>query len=147
VTDYRMVTVSQNLTAQEYRGGTLQFRNRGSGEILHEVRKTGPRYALIMRVANKLFHRVLPIEGDVPRTALAGWFRCEKETENMASKCASLLELPPLNVFGRLPFRKIRHLGSLFVIVRVLVHRDLQSGSHFLNCLNGRNLTPQVAAK
>ena len=73
VYDHRMVTFSLNLTAQEY---------RGSDEILHEVRNTGPRDALIMRVANKQFHRVLPVEGDVPRTALAGWFRCEKENGN-----------------------------------------------------------------
>ena len=35
-----------------------------------------------MRVANMLFHCVLPVEGDVPTTALAGWFRCEKENVN-----------------------------------------------------------------
>ena len=35
-----------------------------------------------MRIANKLFHRVLPVEGDVPRTAMAGWFRWEKGNEN-----------------------------------------------------------------
>ena len=82
VYDHRMVTFSLNLTAQEYRCETLQIRYRGSDEILHEVRNTGPRDALLMRVANKLFHRVLPVEGDVPRTALAGWFRCEKENVN-----------------------------------------------------------------
>ena len=82
VCDHRMVTFSLNLTAQEYRGGALQIRYRGSDEILHEVRNTGPRDALLMRVANKLFHRVLPVEGDVPRTGLAGWFRCEKENVN-----------------------------------------------------------------
>jgi hypothetical protein len=71
VSAHRMATFSLNLTAQEHRGGTLQIRYRGSDEILHEVRDTGPRDALLMRVANKLFHRVLPIEEDVPRTALA----------------------------------------------------------------------------
>jgi hypothetical protein len=35
-----------------------------------------------MRVANKLCHRVLPVEGNVPRTALAGWFRWEKGNVN-----------------------------------------------------------------
>ncbi|HXP79467.1 MAG TPA: 2OG-Fe(II) oxygenase [Verrucomicrobiae bacterium] len=82
VYDHRMVTFSLNLTPQEYRGGTLQIRYRGSEEILHEVRNTGPGDALLMRVANKLFHRVLPVEGDVPRTAMAGWFRWEKENVN-----------------------------------------------------------------
>ena len=67
-----MVTFSLNLTAQECRGGTLQIRYSGSDEILYEVRNTGPRDALLMRVANKLFHRDLPVEVDVPGTALAG---------------------------------------------------------------------------
>jgi hypothetical protein len=80
--DHRMVTFSLNLTGQEYRGGTLQIRYRGSEEILHEVRKTGLGDALLMRVANKLYHRVLPVEGDVPRTAPAGWFRWEKGNVN-----------------------------------------------------------------
>jgi hypothetical protein len=82
VYDHRVVTFSLKLTAQEYRGGTLLIRCRGSDEFLHEVRSTGPRDALLMRDANKLFHRVLPVEGDVPRTALAGSYRCEKENVN-----------------------------------------------------------------
>jgi hypothetical protein len=80
--DHRMVTFSLNLTAQEYRGGTLQIRYRGSEEILHEVRNTGLGDALLMRVAKTLYHRVLPVEGIVPRTALAGWFRWEKGNVN-----------------------------------------------------------------
>jgi hypothetical protein len=82
VCDHRMVTFSLNLTTQDYRGGTLQIRHRGSEEILHEIRNTGLGDALLMRVANKLFHRVLPVEGDVPRTAMAGWFRWEKGNVN-----------------------------------------------------------------
>lgn len=82
VCDHRMVTFSLNLTAKEYRGGTLQIRYRGSEEILHEVHNTGLGDALLLRVANKLFHRVLPVEGDVPRTAMAGWFRWEKGNVN-----------------------------------------------------------------
>jgi 2OG-Fe(II) oxygenase superfamily len=82
VYDHRMVTFSLNLTAQEYRGGTLQIRYRGSEKILHEVRNTGLGDALLLRVSKKLFHRVLPVEGDVPRTALAGWFRWEKGNVN-----------------------------------------------------------------
>lgn len=79
VDDHRMVTFSLNLTPQEYRGGTLQIRRRDSRKILHEVRNTGLGDALLMRVARKLSHRVLPVEGNIPRTAMAGWFRWEKE--------------------------------------------------------------------
>lgn len=79
VCDHRLVTLSLNLTTREYRGGALQIRRVGSDEILHEVRNTGLGDALLMRVAKSLCHRVLPVEGDVPRTALAGWFRWDKD--------------------------------------------------------------------
>ena len=101
VCEHRMVTFSLNLSAREYRGGTLQIRRRDSQEILQEVRNTGPGDALLMRVAKKLCHRVLPVEGDVPRTALAGWFRWEKGTANFhdglrrASQVASSAADPP----------------------------------------------------
>jgi Rps23 Pro-64 3,4-dihydroxylase Tpa1-like proline 4-hydroxylase len=81
-----MVTFSLNLSRREYRGGTLQIRRRDSQEILHEVQNTGPGDAVLMRVAKQLCHRVLPVEGDVPRTALAGWFRWEKHNVNFHEK-------------------------------------------------------------
>lgn len=81
VCDHRMVTLSVNLTPEAYSGGTLQIRYRSSREILHEVRNTGLGDALLMRVSKKLCHRVLAVEGDLPRTALAGWFRWEKDKD------------------------------------------------------------------
>jgi 2-oxoglutarate-Fe(II)-dependent oxygenase superfamily protein len=94
VCDHRMVTFSLNLSAREYRGGTLQIRQRGSDEILHEVRNTGSGDALLMRVANKLFHRVLPVEGEIPRTALAGWFRWEKSNVNFHDSLRQAFQIP-----------------------------------------------------
>jgi len=85
VSDHRMLTLSLNLTTREYRGGALQIRERGSEKILHEVRNTGLGDALLMRISKKLDHRVLPVEGDVPRTALAGWFRWDKGDINLHS--------------------------------------------------------------
>jgi hypothetical protein len=82
VCEHHMVSFSLNLMTQAYRGGTLQIRDQGSKEILHEVRNNSLGDALLMRVANKLAHRALPVEGDVPRTALAGWFRWEKGNVN-----------------------------------------------------------------
>jgi hypothetical protein len=82
VSNHRLLAFSLNLTPQMYSGGALQIRNRGSKEILHEVRNTGLGDALLFRVANNLEHRVLPVEGNVPRTAMAGWFRWEKGNEN-----------------------------------------------------------------
>jgi hypothetical protein len=100
VCDHRMVTFSLNLTAQKYRGGALQIRYRGSEEILHEVRNTGLGDALLLRVSKKLFHRVLPVEGDVPQTSLAGWFRWEKGNVNFhdalrkASRVSTAKQVP-----------------------------------------------------
>ena len=67
----------------------LNNQRRGIGlRACHDV----PRDTLIMRVANKLFHRVLSAECDVPRTALAGWFRWEKGNENFLGACLKRLE-------------------------------------------------------
>jgi 2OG-Fe(II) oxygenase superfamily len=76
--DHRMIAFSLNLTRKIYRGGSLQIRYANSEELLHEVQNTGLGDALLMRVAKKMRHRVLPVEGDVPRTAMAGWFRWGK---------------------------------------------------------------------
>lgn len=95
VCDYRMLTFSLNLTTLEYQGGTLQIRGRSSEEILHEVRNTGQGDALFMRGANKLFHRVLPVGGDVPRNALTGWFRWEKGNENFHGALRKASRVPP----------------------------------------------------
>lgn len=95
VRDHRMVTLSLNLTTEEYRGGALQIRQRGSKEILREVRNTGLGDALLMRVTKKLVHRVLPVAGDVPRTALAGWFRWEKGDQDYHSTLRKASQIPP----------------------------------------------------
>jgi 2OG-Fe(II) oxygenase superfamily len=79
VHDHRLVSFSLNLTPGAFQGGALQIRNRDSVELLHEVRNTGLGDAVLFRVTRKLLHRVLPVEGDMPRTAMAGWFRWEKE--------------------------------------------------------------------
>jgi hypothetical protein len=48
-----------------------------------------------MRVANKLFHRVLSAEADVPRTAFAGWFRWEKGNENFLGALRKASRISP----------------------------------------------------
>ena len=71
----RLLTLSANLSTRGFRGGSLQLRRRGATEILHEVRNTGLGDGLIFRISKELEHRVMPVEGDAPKTALAGWFR------------------------------------------------------------------------
>jgi hypothetical protein len=72
--DGRMITMSVNLSPQVFRGGALQMRYRGAEEILHEVCNIGLGDALLFRVSPEFEHRVQGVEGDVPKTALAGWF-------------------------------------------------------------------------
>jgi len=72
--DDRVVTMSVNLSRKAFRGGALQLRYRSSDEILREVRNTGFGDALLFPISGKLLHRVQPVEGQVPKTAFAGWF-------------------------------------------------------------------------
>jgi hypothetical protein len=75
VKGHRLVALSVNLSEHEFHGGALQLRKRGTTEVLHEVRNTGLGNGLMFRISRELEHRVLPVEGDFPKTALAGWFR------------------------------------------------------------------------
>jgi hypothetical protein len=72
--DNRVVTMSVNLSRKEFSGGALQIRYDNSNEILQEVRNTGFGDALLFRISDNLTHRVQAIEGDIPKTAFAGWF-------------------------------------------------------------------------
>jgi 2-oxoglutarate-Fe(II)-dependent oxygenase superfamily protein len=74
----RLLALSANLSAGAFRGGGLQLRRYGTAEILNEVRNTGLGDGLIFRISRELEHCVMPVEGDVPKTALAGWFRTER---------------------------------------------------------------------
>ena len=75
----RMVALSINLTHKPYSGGTVQFRDRESEQMLNEIHNTGLGDAVIFRLAPFLQHRVTPVEGSVPRTAFAGWFESEPD--------------------------------------------------------------------
>ena len=71
----RLVAMSVNLGAEEYRGGLLQIRRVDAPEIEHEVANVGPGDAILFRIAPGLAHRVTEVEGSVAKTAYAGWFR------------------------------------------------------------------------
>ena len=77
ILDRRMAALSLNLTREKYRyrGGSLQMRYSNSESILHELHNSGFGDALVFRISRKLQHRVMPIEGETPKVAYAGWFR------------------------------------------------------------------------
>jgi 2-oxoglutarate-Fe(II)-dependent oxygenase superfamily protein len=72
--DQRVVTMSVNLSRQEYAGGVLQMKLRASDEIIQEIHNTGFGDALFFRISNQLKHRVQEVKGEIPKTAFAGWF-------------------------------------------------------------------------
>ena len=72
--DNRMVAMSINLTPARYSGGVLEIRDRHSKEVLHTTAHVATGDALLFRISRQLQHRVSPVEGEVPRTAWAGWF-------------------------------------------------------------------------
>lgn len=71
----RMITMSINLSPEPYKGGTLQMREKRSTSLLHEIANTGLGDAIVFRIAPTLTHRVTNVEGRLPKTAYAGWFR------------------------------------------------------------------------
>ena len=75
VGDRRLATLSLNLAREKYRGGGLQMRCRDSDSVLHEIHNTGFGDALLFRISRKFAHRVMPVEGEIPKVAYAGWFR------------------------------------------------------------------------
>jgi hypothetical protein len=77
--DGRIVAVSINLSTEVYAGGVLQIRHAGTQEVFCEARNTGFGDALLFRVDPKLEHHITPVEGDVPKTAMAGWFKTKPE--------------------------------------------------------------------
>lgn len=77
----RMVAMSINLSESPYSGGVLEIRDRDSKRITRRLANTGPGDAVLFRIAPTLLHRVTKVEGDVPKTAFAGWFRSGWDSE------------------------------------------------------------------
>jgi hypothetical protein len=73
--DNRMIAMSVNLSRRPYEGGVLQIRETDSEEILHDEPAPDPGDAIIFRLDESLRHRVTAVDGEVPRTAFAGWFK------------------------------------------------------------------------
>ena len=69
----RKVAISINLSDAPYQGGTLEIRH-SSGGPSEMVPNPGFGDAIIFRVAAHLQHRVSPVLGKFPKTAVTGWF-------------------------------------------------------------------------
>jgi hypothetical protein len=79
----RLIAMSINLSPAPYEGGLLQIRENASSRIVHEVANTGFGDGILFRIARTLTHRVTSVEGTVPKTAYAGWFRTKPFYNNL----------------------------------------------------------------
>ncbi len=73
--DHRLIGMSVNLSRETYAGGVLQIRERESGMMFAEIPNTKPGDAVIFRLSDTLQHRITKVEGEVAKTAFAGWFK------------------------------------------------------------------------
>jgi hypothetical protein len=85
-TDHRLIGMSVNLGAPSYAGGIFRLREASSKKILCEAVNTGPGDAIVFRIARHLEHCVTAVEGTVPKTAFAGWFKSEPEFLSLLSR-------------------------------------------------------------
>ncbi len=86
--NHRLVSMSINLSASPYVGGTLQMRTRESRKIVCEAPNTGFGDAILFRITTGLDHRISDVEGHAPKTAFAGWFKAEPTFRAMLERCS-----------------------------------------------------------
>jgi hypothetical protein len=75
--------LSINLSKEIYSGGILQIREWESQRIIQEAANVGFGDGILFRLADSLEHRVTDVEGRVPKTAFAGWFRSQPDFLSM----------------------------------------------------------------
>ncbi len=77
--DGRMVTLSLNLSDEVYGGGATLVREAATKRVVCELPNTGFGDAILFPIDPRFEHRVLDVEGDAPKTALAGWFNSKPD--------------------------------------------------------------------
>lgn len=87
--DGRMVTLSINLSDAVYRGGTTLVREAATGRVVCELPNTGFGDAILFPIDPRFEHRVLDVEGDAPKTALAGWFNSKPDPRYLFTRGAA----------------------------------------------------------
>lgn len=87
--DGRMVTLSINLSERVYGGGTTLVREAATKRVVCELPNTGFGDAILFPIDPRFEHRVLDVEGDVPKTALAGWFNSKPDPRYLFTRGAA----------------------------------------------------------
>jgi hypothetical protein len=91
LTDTRVAALSVNLSREPYSGGDLQIRRRSSGQILECIRNAELGQAVLFRLSRELEHCVAPVEGRLPRTAFAGWFKSQPDFQSVTKQRLSAI--------------------------------------------------------
>jgi 2OG-Fe(II) oxygenase superfamily len=82
-TPVRLVGLSISLTIGTAGGGRFRVRRKSTREILAEVSPSDAGNAHIFRIDRSLEHCVTATEGQLPRTAFAGWFQSWPDRETL----------------------------------------------------------------
>jgi hypothetical protein len=77
----RLIGLSISLTPGSLDGGLFRLRRKSTGDILGEVAHSRPGDAHIFRIDPAVEHCVTPVQGELPRTAFAGWFQSSPDLE------------------------------------------------------------------
>jgi hypothetical protein len=85
----RLLALSLNLGKEVYQGGLLQIQQRHMGDKLIEAPNPHFGHAILFRLSDELRHRVTNVEGVVPKTAFAGWF---KSSPDLSSTLTELFQ-------------------------------------------------------
>ena len=93
--DGRMVTLSINLSDAAYRGGTTLLRESATKRVVCELKNNGFGDAILFPIDPRFEHRVLDVEGDAPKTALAGWFNSRPDPRYLFTRGAAGATSPP----------------------------------------------------
>jgi len=90
LTGDRMVALSVNLSTEIYSGGVLQIRERRSKRIEQEIANVGFGDGVVFKLDKSLEHRITDIEGEIPKTAFAGWFQSRPDFVTLLAEHSTL---------------------------------------------------------
>ncbi|MGH9580754.1 MAG: hypothetical protein ACRD2R_07165, partial [Terriglobales bacterium] len=108
----RKIGLSLNLSRAEFSGSAFELCEWSTGRVLARVANTGIGDAILFRLAPFLKHRISPLEGNVPKTAYAGWFQDQPEFhELLQEQFSAVKDKEKTDSAGRAPERLDRVPG------------------------------------
>jgi hypothetical protein len=108
----RLIGMSVNLGSEPYEGGALRLRERATQHVVFDGANVGRGDAVLFRISTDLEHMVTAVEGRVPRTAFAGWFRRAPDFRDTMLKPLAPASSRPPGARPPLP-RRLRVAGAV----------------------------------